>query len=219
MLCYDPDAAVTTDSTTLFASDRDVALFLCDDQMPIEVGQLASGDPDLMFRGFFVKNSEVGDGALYVATMYLRGVCANRCLWGVEGFKEIRIRHTNRAPDRFVDEVCPVLDSYTSGDPARVVAGVNSAKSQRVITASWDDREQTREEQLTFLTRVLKFPLQTAEAILAHDAPGTNRDELVTVWDFTNQLTSYAQTAKHHDRRLAIEAKASALLERATAAA
>ena len=216
---YNPDVPVTKDTTTLFASDRDVAMFLCDDQTPIEVGRLANGDPDLMFRGFFLKNSEVGEGSLYIATMYLRGVCANRCLWGVENFREIRLRHTRNAPRRMINEVQPVLDNYRkAGDPMRIVAGVKSAKSQRVIaTDPWRDREQAREEQLVFLTKKVGFPEETAKAILAHEAPGTDREQLTNVWDFTNQITSYAQGAKHHDRRLVIEAKASQLLERATA--
>lgn len=215
---YDPAIPVSKKTTTLFASDRDVALFLCDDQTPIEVGKLANGDPDLMFRGFFMKNSEVGDGSLYVATMYLRGVCENRCLWGVEGFNEIRIRHTKGAPYRMIAEVQPVLESYRHrSDPTRVVAGVKEAKSQTVIaTKPWSDREKAQEEQIAFLTKTMKFPRETALAILKHEAPGTDREQLTSVWDFTNQVTSYAQTARHHDRRLAIEAKASALLARAT---
>jgi hypothetical protein len=217
--CYDPAVPVTKDTTTLFASDRDVALFLCDDTTPIDVGKLASGDPDLMFRGFFLKNSEVGDGSLYVATMYLRGVCANRCLWGVEGFKEIRIRHTKNAPGRMINDVQPVLDSYRrDGDPKRVVVAINEAKSQRVIPSDpWQKPDEAREEQLGFLTKRMKFSVDTAKAILKHDAPGTDRQQLTTVWDFSNQISSFAQKSKHHDRRLALEAKAGALLERAAA--
>jgi hypothetical protein len=217
--CYDPNVEVTKATTTLFASDRDVAMFLCDDADPIEVGALDNGDPDLMFRGFFVKNSEVGDGSLYVATMYLRGVCANRCLWGVEGFRDVRIRHTRNAPARMVGQVGPVLDSYRRrADPARVVAGVKTAKELTVIeTPPWQDQDEAREQQLSFLIKTMKFPKATAEAILQHDAPGTDKERLTSVWDFTSQVTSYAQTAKHHNRRLEIEGKASALLERATA--
>jgi hypothetical protein len=57
---YNLNVPVSKETTTLFASDRDCAVFLCDDLTPIEVGKLDSGDPDLMFRGLFVRNSEVG---------------------------------------------------------------------------------------------------------------------------------------------------------------
>ena len=40
------------DTTTLYASDRDVFLFLVDDTHPIEAGRLPNGEPDLYFRGF-----------------------------------------------------------------------------------------------------------------------------------------------------------------------
>ncbi len=215
---YDPSVSVTKETTTLFASDRDVAMFPSGDKDPIEVGKLENGDPDLMFRGFFVKNSEVGDGSLYIATMYLRGVCANRCLWGLEGFREVRLRHTRNVASRISRYVLPVLNSYRSkGNPGRLIAGVKAAKEQQVIaTPPWQDLKEAREQQLTFLTKTMKFPKATAAAILRHEAPGTDREQLTTVWDFASQVSNFAQTAKHHNRRLEIENRASALLERAT---
>ncbi len=78
---YNPYVDVTRDTTTLYASDRDVFLFLVDDTHPIEVGKLPNGDPDLYFRGFYCWNSEVGSRTLGIATFYLRAVCMNRNLW------------------------------------------------------------------------------------------------------------------------------------------
>ncbi|MFG1285325.1 DUF932 domain-containing protein, partial [Xanthobacter autotrophicus] len=57
---YNPRVDITRDTTTLYASDRDVFLFLVDDLNPIEAGRLADGSPDLYFRGFYCWNSEVG---------------------------------------------------------------------------------------------------------------------------------------------------------------
>ncbi|HEV7286852.1 MAG TPA: hypothetical protein VGN75_18525, partial [Kaistia sp.] len=57
---YNPHADITKDTTTLYASDRDVFLFLVDDLNPIEAGQLPDGSPDIFFRGFYCWNSEVG---------------------------------------------------------------------------------------------------------------------------------------------------------------
>ena len=48
---YNPKVGVTEETTTLYASDRDVFLFLVDDLNPIEAGQLPDGSPDLFFRG------------------------------------------------------------------------------------------------------------------------------------------------------------------------
>ena len=49
---YNPRVDITQDTTTLYASDRDVFLFLVDDLNPIEAGRLPDGSPDLYFRGF-----------------------------------------------------------------------------------------------------------------------------------------------------------------------
>jgi len=57
---YNPRVDISKDTTTLYASDRDVFLFLVDDLNPIEAGRLRDGSPDLYFRGFYCWNSEVG---------------------------------------------------------------------------------------------------------------------------------------------------------------
>ena len=99
---YNPCVDVTKDTTTLYASDRDVFLFLVDDLNPIEAGTLPDGSPDLYFRGFYCWNSEVGAKTLGIASFYLRAVCQNRNLWGVEDFQEISIRHSKYAATRIL---------------------------------------------------------------------------------------------------------------------
>jgi hypothetical protein len=63
-MTHNPMVDVTKDTTTLYASDRDVFLFLVDDTNPIEAGKLPDGSPDLYFRGFYCWNSEVGSKSL-----------------------------------------------------------------------------------------------------------------------------------------------------------
>ena len=106
---YNPRVDITKDTTTLYASDRDVFLFLVDDLNPIEAGRLPDGSPDLYFRGFYCWNSEVGAKTLGMASFYLRAVCQNRNLWGVEDFEEITIRHSKYAAIRFAHEAAPAL--------------------------------------------------------------------------------------------------------------
>jgi len=78
---YNPNVDISKDTTTLYASDRDVFLFLVDDLNPIEAGKLPDGSPDVFFRGFYCWNSEVGARTLGIASFYLRAVCQNRNLW------------------------------------------------------------------------------------------------------------------------------------------
>lgn len=199
---YDPYAPVTPESTTLFASDRDVWVFLVDDLHPIEVGKLANGDPDLMFRGFIVSNSEVGAKRLHVSTMYLRGVCCNRCLWGVERKASLDIRHTSRAPERFVAQALPALEHFTLSDPQRVVEGVRAAKAAQVA--------KDAEGQVKFLTG-LGFSEKVAKGVI--DIGRETEGDPLTAWDMAQALTRYAQGKEHADERYAVEQTAGEVLD------
>ena len=119
---YNPNAPVTRESTTLYASDRDVFLFLVDDLNPIEAGRLPNGDPDLFFRGFYCWNSEVGAKTLGIATFYLRAICQNRNLWGVEDFSEMTIRHSKYAADRFAAEFAARRETFGDFAPEKTAA-------------------------------------------------------------------------------------------------
>lgn len=136
---HNPFVEVTRDSTTLYASDRDVFLFLVDDAHPIEAGRLPNGDPDLFFRGFYCWNSEVGSKTLGMASFYLRAVCMNRTIWGAEGFEEISIRHSKFAASRFAHEAAPALENFATSSPAPFVNGIRAAR-EAIVARTEDDR-------------------------------------------------------------------------------
>ncbi|RTL79119.1 MAG: DUF932 domain-containing protein, partial [Hyphomicrobiales bacterium] len=125
---YNPRVDITEETTTLYASDRDVFLFLVDDLNPIEAGRLSDGSPDLFFRGFYCWNSEVGAKTLGIASFYLRAVCQNRNLWGVEDFEEITIRHSKYAAARFAHEAAPALARFADSSPLPFINGVKAAR-------------------------------------------------------------------------------------------
>ncbi|WP_349254285.1 DUF932 domain-containing protein [Rhizobium sp. CB3090] len=139
-MTHNPFVDITKDTTTLYASDRDVFLFLVDDTHPIEAGRLPNGEPDLYFRGFYAWNSEVGSQTLGIASFYLRAVCANRNLWGTENFEEITIRHSKFAAQRFAHEAAPALTSFANSSPAPFIAGIKAAR-ERIVARKDDDRE------------------------------------------------------------------------------
>jgi hypothetical protein len=201
---YDPNAPVTTDSTTLYASDRDVFMFLVDDRNPIEVGKLNDGAPDLMFRGFFVQNSEVGSRSLKLAAFYLRGVCMNRNLWGVEGFEEIKINHTRLAPDRWLQQAQPALRAYADGSAQKLVAGVAAAKQAKVAA--------DHDEAVAFL-QARKFSLSRAKAILEQGEKEEGRPPR-SAWDMAQALTANARNLPNTDDRLEQEKVAKAILDK-----
>ena len=77
--------SVTKDNTTLFASDRDMFVFLADEERRIDVPNRRNGQSGSLARGFFVWNSEVGADTLGVATFLFDYVCSNRIVWGCRG--------------------------------------------------------------------------------------------------------------------------------------
>ena len=205
---YDPEVPVSMETTTLFASDRDVFVFLVDDRNPIEVGKLPNGEPDLMFRGFYAWNSETGSKTAGIAAMYLRGVCMNRNLWGVENFEEIKIRHTKFAPDRFAMEARPALQSFANGSTHSFIEGVQAAKDARIAK---DD-----EERLDFLTKIAGLSGRMAKAASARHFKEEGRP-VETVWDAAQAITAIARDVPHQDARIQVERKAGALLDKVTA--
>ena len=143
---YNPRVDITKDTTTLYASDRDVFLFLVDDLNPIEAGRLSDGSPDLYFRGFYCWNSEVGARTLGMASFYLRAVCQNRNLWGVEDFEEITIRHSKYAAARFAHEAAPALLNFANSSPQPFINGVKAAR-ERIVARSDEDRQDFLRKQ------------------------------------------------------------------------
>ena len=202
---YNPMVDITKDTTTLYASDRDVFLFLVDDMNPIEAGKLPDGSPDLYFRGFYCWNSEVGAKTLGIASFYLRAVCQNRNLWGVEDFQEISIRHSKYAANRFAHEAAPALTRFADSSPRPFVEGIRAAR-ERIVAHSDDDRTD-------FLRKRGFSKAETArivETVLAEEGRPPE-----SVFDFVQGITAVARSKPQQDTRLEMEGKAKKLLERA----
>jgi hypothetical protein len=199
---HNPFVDVTKDTTTLYASDRDVFLFLVDDTHPIEAGRLPNGDPDLYFRGFYCWNSEVGAKTLGMATFFLRAVCMNRNIWGAEGFEEISIRHSKFAASRFAHEAAPALSRFAESSPGTFVAGIRAAREQ-VVARTDEDRE-------TFLRRRGFSKGETAKIIAT--VLGEEGHPPASIYDFVQGITALARSRPHQDARLDLESRASKLL-------
>lgn len=204
-MTHNPFVDVTKDTTTLYASDRDVFLFLVDDTNPIEAGRLPDGSPDLYFRGFYCWNSEVGSKTLGIASFYLRAVCMNRNLWGVENFQEITIRHSKFAAQRFAHEAAPALTSFANSSPTPFVAGIRAAR-ERIIARTDEDRE-------AFLRKSGFSKSETTKII--ETVLGEENRKPESIFDFVQGITALARTKPHQDARLELEGKARRLMERA----
>lgn len=206
---YNPLVDVAKDTTTLFASDRDIFIFLVDDLNPVEIGKLPDGSPDLAFRGFYVSNSETGAKRFVFAGFWLRGVCCNRNLWGVEDFNEISIVHSSGAPARFSREAVPALNRYGETSAQSLISSVNAVKS---LTLAKDDDDRTKVlSDLGFSKKRVDAILDT---VIAEDGKPAE-----TAWDFINGITGFARRIDRQDERLEIERLAAGFARKAAKAA
>jgi len=199
---HNPLVDITKDTTTLYASDRDVFLFLVDDMNPIEAGRLPNGDPDLFFRGFYCWNSEVGSKTLGMATFYLRAVCMNRNIWGAEGFEEISIRHSKFAAGRFAQEAAPALERFASSSPGSFLDGIKASRAA-IVARDADERQN-------FL-RKRGFSKGETEKIIATVLQEEGHPPS-SIFDFVQGINAVARDRPHQDARLELEGKGAKLL-------
>ena len=183
----------------MFASDRDMFVFLADEENRIELPNRRAGRFGSFARGFFVGNSEVGKSSLFAGFFLFDYVCCNRIIWGADQYTEVRIRHTKGAPDRWLEEVTPVLKEYSEGSSKPVVQAIEDARNKRI-----DD------ELTTFLAK--RFGKQMAPAIAAIHETEEGRP-IETLWDATVAATAHARSIQNTDKRLEIERAAGELLK------
>lgn len=198
---FGKEVTVTKANTTLYASDRDMFVFLADEKNRIEVPGRRNGQAGSMARGVFVWNSEVGSKTFGVATFLFDYVCCNRIVWGADKYREITVRHTASAPEKFIEQVAPAIHEYSQSGTADIVTAIENAKAARL--------DKSVEE---FLAQRTKFSRrQIASMVAAHEADEGRPME--TIFDVVTGVTAYARGIQHQDSRVEIEREAGKFLD------
>lgn len=193
------DVPITKSNTTLYGSDRDIFVFLADEKNRVEMKDRRDGQSGSLARGFFVWNSEVGSQSIGAAFFLFDFACSNRIVWGAQGFQEIRLRHTASAPDKWLEEIAPVLGAYSEASAAPIEQTIREAQQQRVD----DDLEK-------FLRG--RFSATESKAIQAAHEREEGRP-IETIWDAVTGATAHAKTIEHQDSRVQLERKGGKLLD------
>lgn len=190
---------VTKENTTLFAGDRDMFVFLADEEHRIEMPNRRNGQSGSMARGFFFWNSEVGAQTFGMASFLFDYVCCNRIVWGAEEFQEVRIRHTASAPDKWIGEVVPALEAYSRSSTGSVLTAIEDARKDKLN----DDVNEW------LAKRFGKRMVSTLQAVhyAEEERPIENR------WDVVTAITAHARTIQHQDARVDLERQAGDLLK------
>lgn len=200
---------VTKDNTTLYKSDRDMFVFLADETNRITIpnrrasngGQVQNDGT--MARGFFMWNSEVGSSTWGIAMFLFDYVCCNRIVWGAQGYREVKIRHTSGAPDRWFNEVQPMLKAYAHASEEPIQAAFKAAQDAKLA-----DRNQSLEQFL----KSRRYAASMAPKLEAIHKAEEGRP-VETMFDVVTALTAYARGVEYQDERVALERDAGKILD------
>lgn len=195
---------VTKENTTLYASDRDMFVFLADEDRRIEIPNRRDGQAGSLARGFFVWNSETGAGTLGIATFLFDYVCCNRIVWGSREYQELRVRHTVSAPSRWLEDVAPAIEAYAESSTLGITSMIAAARAQ-TIGMQGSRADDVRE----FLAK--RFTKSQAGAIMATHTAEEGRP-IETLWDAATGATAYARGLQYQDVRVGIEREAGKIL-------
>lgn len=193
----------------LYASDKDIFIFLINEQNPIDDG---TGFP--LFRGIMLWNSEVGDMSLGGMAFLLKGVCGNHIIHDASSVFEFNFRHVGKVQER-ANEALEVKIKQYADDSANEQEN-KLVKAQSMLLGA--TKEEVIDAVLSFV-RTKKVPSITKDMLdSAFDAADEHRDwygDPRTVYGVVNGLTEVSQRERHTDARTAIDKAAGRVLEMA----
>jgi hypothetical protein len=195
---------VTQANTTLYASDRDMWVFLADEERRIELPSRRAGKSGSFARGFYISNSEVGARTLTLGTFLFDYVCCNRIIWGATQHSEIKIRHTAAAPHRWLEEVKPVLKVLSEQSPQPMQDALRAAQQEKI-----------KGDITKFLET--RFGSSSTKISAIHELE--EQRPIETMWDAAVGATAFARGITHQDERVRVERIAGELLMQRTHAA
>jgi hypothetical protein len=185
------------ENSGLYASDRDMFVFLVSDESPVEIGNARLG------RGFFCWNSETGSATFGLTTFLFNYVCGNHIVWGAEGVRELRIIHRNQAINRFYAEAIPVLNNFVEN--RRLDDTIKDA-----VSRAMNQRIGENPDKVFKQLQSLQFTKNEIEK--AWDYGMSEGEDVRTAWGMVQGITAYARNLPHIDKRVSLERRASALL-------
>ena len=195
---FGKDVEITKRNTTLYAGDRDMFVFLADEKNRIEIPNRRDGQAGQLARGFFFWNSEVGSATFGMASFLFDYVCQNRIVCGAEQFQEVTIRHTASAPDKWLDELQPAMEAYSSSSTGSIVAAIEDARSNRLDNVN------------EFLAK--RFGKRMVDSLQATHFAEEGRP-IESRWDVVTAVTAKARSIPHQDQRVELERQAGSLLK------
>lgn len=188
----------------LYASDRDVFMFMIDGGSLLDAGPRAQ-----LNRGFIVTNSEVGKSTFTLTTFLFNQCCGNHIIWGARDVNTLAIRHSKNGPARFDNEAFPALMSYAAR-PAAEDENTLRKCAGFILPAK-------REDVLSLINKAAKF--NNRELQSAFDVAKAEEGKCETMWDLVQGFTAHARSFEYVDARVDLETRAGKLIDLASSTA
>lgn len=176
-----------------FRGDRDMFVLMTDGGSIVEDPTLTGGTGQ-MFRGFILRNSEVGAAALSLQTFMFRFVCGNLCIWGATQVQTIRRRH--------VGDARTLQYKVASGfEMARRFAGRPASDDEHAIQLLSARELGTDREEVIQVGRAAGLTIPQATA--SYEQAEMHEHSPRSVWGYAQGITRASQllTSGYQDTR------------------
>ena len=183
-----------------YLGDRDMFLLLVDGNRDLD--DPTDGSHAGLFRGFILRNSDVGAAALTLDVFLFRAICANAIIWGFHHVAGFRRRHVGAS----------IHDDWTASlhDVQRSLDADTAHDRAILLRAQSQELGATRDAVVdSVLQRLTLSAKQAGEAYsLAEQFEPNPR----TVWGYVQGLTRLSQRTPWQDGRYELDRAASRLL-------
>ena len=183
-----------------YLGDRDMFLFLVDGNRDLDDPTDSSHAG--LFRGFILRNSDVGAAALSLDVFLFRQVCGNHIIWGFKHVVGFRRRHVGAS---IQDEWTASLESVRSALDADVA-------DDRLVLLRAQTQELGSNRAAVIDTAVQRLELSRKQADEAYVLAETFESNPRSVWGYVQGLTRLSQRTPWQDGRFNLDRAASRLL-------
>jgi len=195
-------APVKPEATGLYASDRDIFLFLANEEGGFEI------DGDTFYHSLIVTNSEGGVRRVSFISALYRYICGNYLIWDAKDILQVSGVHRGDTPYKVLDMMGKVLAGYDQY--RRQMAEVDRARIIAARTTAFADTPELAAERLH---KEYRLPKKQSEVVLkyAADDRGYPQDPL-SVFGIAQGMTLASQTNPYMDSRFDLDVLAGRVL-------
>jgi len=183
-----------------YLGDRDMFLFLVDGNRDLDdpTDRTNAG----LFRGFILRNSDVGAAALTLDVFLFRVVCGNHIIWGFQHVAGFRRRHVGAS----------IQTAWTTSmDAARAALDADTANDRTLLLRA-NSRELGGTRDAVIETAIRRLDISHKQAGEAYTLAEQHESNPRSVWGYVQGLTRLSQHTPWQDGRYALDRAASRLL-------